>query len=169
MKLNVVQPAQTPWYAEGLDFTCTQCGNCCTGPAGYVWITIDEVTNLARHLGLSPKETIAKYCRKIRGKLSLKEFRTPEGNYDCVFLKEIPVEPGGEAPEQPRKVCSVYDARPLQCRTWPFWEGNLTSRRVWNQTARRCLGINEGRHFSPDEIERIRDAAQWPENPPGSD
>ena len=32
----------TPWYADGLPFTCTQCGDCCTGDPGYVWVT-DEV------------------------------------------------------------------------------------------------------------------------------
>jgi Fe-S-cluster containining protein len=169
MKLDVLKPQSPAWYAEGLDFTCTQCGNCCTGGPGYVWISRDEVKILAQHLGITPKETIATYCRRIGGKLSLKENRTAEGNYDCVFLKEIPVGPGGELPVQPRKVCSVYDARPLQCRTWPFWEGNLTSRRKWNETARRCTGINEGRHFTRQEIERIRDAAQWPANPPSSD
>ncbi len=179
MKLDVLKPQSSAWYAEGLDFTCTQCGNCCTGGPGYVWIAKAEVAILATHLNLAPKEVIAKYCRRIGGKLSLKENLTPEGNYDCVFLKEIPVEPGGDAvggdgvggdvPEQLRKVCSVYESRPLQCRTWPFWEGNLTSRRRWNETARRCLGINEGRHFSKGEIESIRDAAEWPKNAPGSD
>ena len=169
MNLPVLKDSKQPWFGEGLDFTCTQCGNCCTGGPGYVWITKDEVVTLATHLGITSREVVSKYCRRIDGKLSLKENRTPEGNYDCVFLKEIPVPPGGEVPEQPKKVCTVYESRPLQCRTWPFWEGNLTSRRRWNETARRCTGINEGRHFTREEIERIRDAAQWPENPPSSD
>ncbi|MFM1805538.1 MAG: hypothetical protein RL136_2417, partial [Planctomycetota bacterium] len=31
--------AQAPWYAEGLRFECTQCGNCCSGGPGAVWFT----------------------------------------------------------------------------------------------------------------------------------
>ena len=36
-----------PWYADGLSFTCTQCGNCCTGGPGYVWISDMEIDRLA--------------------------------------------------------------------------------------------------------------------------
>ena len=41
MKLPVLEKSSdtSPWYAEGLKFTCSQCGNCCTGGPGYVWIS----------------------------------------------------------------------------------------------------------------------------------
>ena len=32
-----------PWYAEGLRFKCTECGQCCTGAPGYVWVNEEEV------------------------------------------------------------------------------------------------------------------------------
>ena len=49
MKLEVLkdEAAEQPWYAEGLKFTCTQCGNCCTGGPGFVWISREEIRRLA--------------------------------------------------------------------------------------------------------------------------
>ena len=29
---------QQAWYSEGLRFECTQCGACCSGEPGYVWV-----------------------------------------------------------------------------------------------------------------------------------
>ena len=44
--------AVRPWYAEGLRFECTQCGNCCSGGPGAVWFTSEEAGGMARALGL---------------------------------------------------------------------------------------------------------------------
>src|SRR6201996_8411703 len=92
MKLNFLSkkdPKNEPWYAAGLRFTCTCCGNCCTGGPGYVWISEEEILRLAAHLKITPEETVEQYCRKINGRFSLKETRSISGNYDCIFLKEI--------------------------------------------------------------------------------
>lgn len=176
MKLPVLDKIseKNPWYAGGLDFTCTQCGNCCTGGPGYVWISLGEIALLAEHLKVTPEVVVEKYCRKIDGKFSLKEYRSPAGLYDCVFLKETKVagrkgEAGEDAVAQTIRACAVYPVRPLQCRTWPFWPENLSSERAWNQSAKRCPGMNAtGRTFSPDQIHAIRDAAEWPQHPPTS-
>ena len=39
--------AEKPWYQDGLQFSCTGCGNCCTGPAGYVWVSEEEIVRIA--------------------------------------------------------------------------------------------------------------------------
>src|SRR5438552_1987032 len=127
MKLDILQP----WYSDGLKFACTQCGNCCTGGPGYVWISEVEIDRLAQLLKISSQEVLKKYCRKLMGRISLKELKTPEGKYDCVFLTE-------------RRGCSIYPARPLQCRTWPFWDGLLKSRAKWDSAAEGCPGMNKG-------------------------
>src|SRR5881227_3002535 len=90
MKLDVLPsgPGEQPWYADGLQFTCSQCGNCCTGGPGFVWLTEVEIERLAEHLKLSIDDTIEQYCRKLHGKFSLKESRGPGGSWDCVFLRE---------------------------------------------------------------------------------
>src|SRR4051812_13034732 len=94
MKLNVLSkkdPRSGPWYADGLSFTCTQCGNCCTGGPGYVWISDIEIDRLAEFLKITRAQTIDRYCRKIGGKYSLNEHRTELNLYDCTFLKETKV------------------------------------------------------------------------------
>jgi Fe-S-cluster containining protein len=169
VKLNVLDVSAQPWYAQGLQFTCTQCGNCCTGAPGYVWITDDEVERLAKHLQMSAERVVELYCRRIGERLSLKERRSPQGLYDCIFLKETKVGGGQGKPATVKRVCSVYEVRPLQCRTWPFWDGNLASKENWDAAGQRCHGINRGpRKFSADDIEALRDAEDWPKNPPGS-
>lgn len=163
-------PVLQPWYANGLKFSCSTCGNCCTGGPGYVWISKDEIQRLAVHLGTTPYEVVEKYCRKIDGQFSLVERRNSRGEYDCIFLKELPAEPGhGGQVRHTRRVCGIYDARPLQCRTWPFWDGNLASKEAWERAGQRCHGINRGTHYSQERIDQLRTAPDWPERPPTSD
>jgi hypothetical protein len=160
MKLPVVPPPQddAPWYADGLQFGCTQCGNCCTGPPGYVWLSDVEVERFSAHLKIDAVTFVKTYCRRIGNGLSLKERKSPAGEYDCIFLKEITPPGGGPS----RRVCGVYDVRPLQCRTWPFWDGLLASREDWDAAKPRCPGLDRGRHYTQEQIEALRDAADWP-------
>ncbi len=142
------------WYADGLRFTCTQCGNCCTGPTGYVWLNPAEIQAFADHFKLLPHEFLSKYARKLDGRWSLNE--TPrDGKFDCVFLKADP-KTGGRG-------CSVYPVRPSQCRTWPFWPDNLRSRSAYNHTARICPGTaagmsGQGNFYPIEKIRILRDA-----------
>jgi uncharacterized protein len=162
-----------PWYSEGLNFTCTACGNCCTGGPGFVWISEEEIHRLAEHLSLSVDEVYKKYCRKIRGAVSLKELRTPAGEHPCIFLDET-IDPSGR--KAPIRKCKIYHVRPLQCRTWPFWDGNLESPEGWESGGKRCPGMTRGgpggggTHFTLEQIEALRTAEDWPERKqtPGS-
>ena len=158
--LPVIQPRaqRTRWYDRGLKFDCTECGNCCTGPPGYVWISEAEIRLLASHLGRSVADMRKRYLRKIGRRFSLRERKTPDGQYDCVFLTDRPDGPGG----QKRRGCGIYPVRPLQCRTFPFWDGIVASRRSWESAARHCPGIGQGRCYSPEQIEALRDANEWP-------
>lgn len=115
-----------PWYKDGLNFKCTGCGNCCTGAPGYVWLTIEEAKAIAGHLNMAWDEFAKKYLRTVKGRLSLKELLP---NYDCVFLKD--------------KKCTVYEVRPKQCRTFPYWPQNMKSRQAWDACAKECEGINK--------------------------
>ncbi len=134
------------WYAKGLRFSCTQCGNCCTGPPGTVWFTAEEAVSMAAALGITSAEFYKRYAHKVDGRWSLSERRTAAG-YDCVFLDRTS-SPG-------RALCSIYSARPQQCRTWPFWPENLTSKKAWDQVKRRtpCPGMDQ---WTLVPVERIR-------------
>ena len=101
-----------PWYHDGLRFQCQQCGSCCTGEPGYVWVNKEEIAALAAAVRLDVEEFQRRYVRKVGIRQSLIEL--PGG--DCVFFHR---ESGS---------CQVYDQRPRQCRTWPFWHSNLATR-----------------------------------------
>jgi len=73
-----------------------------------------------------------------RSKYSLKEHRNSHGEHDCIFLKEEKVASGkdGEQIIFTKRSCTIYQFRPLQCRTWPFWKATLPVRRTG-----RCLPV----------------------------
>ena len=170
MKLDVIKTStDKPWYADGLNFTCSQCGNCCTGAPGYVWISDVEIDRLAAHLRMRRDEVIEKYCRLIGQRYSLQERRSPQGLYDCIFLEEVKTPARRGKVTHTRRICAIYDVRPLQCRTWPFWDGLLADKDRWDAAGERCHGINAGsRTFTREQIESLKNATDWPENPPTS-
>jgi len=129
-----------PWYRDGLRFTCTQCGNCCTGAPGYVWVNNDEIRALARLLGLDVTQFEERFVRRVGARKSL----TERPNGDCVLLD-------GQS-----RNCTVYEARPRQCRTWPFWDSNLKTPADWEHTCSVCPGSGKGRLYTLDEIEGDR-------------
>jgi Fe-S-cluster containining protein len=170
MKLDVLSTDEKsePWYADGLRFTCSQCGNCCTGGPGFVWLTKDEIAKIADHLRITPGEMVERYCRKVGEKFSLIE-SVNKGQHDCIFLVDMPQSRGaGDKVVQTKRGCRIYPVRPLQCRTWPFWPENLSNEKTWNLAARKCHGMNTGRTFKIKQIHAIRDASDWPRNPPTS-
>ncbi len=124
------------FWAGGLRFGCTGCGDCCRARAGWgpVYVTADDRRRLARFLGLPMATFTRRFCERQDGALMLREPAR-----DCVFL----------APDG----CAVYGARPAQCRTWPFWPENLNAR-AWARIARDCPGIGRGRRYSAAEIRR---------------
>lgn len=124
-----------PWYAQGLRFECTGCGQCCTGAPGYVWVNEEEIQTLADFLQLSKEEFSRSYLRQVKGKTSLIEL--PK-TYDCIFLKD--------------KKCQVYSVRPIQCRTYPWWSRNLKTEQAWQEAAQYCEGIQSQAPVTPLEV-----------------
>ncbi|HIP29433.1 MAG TPA: YkgJ family cysteine cluster protein [Sulfurospirillum arcachonense] len=100
---------------EGFDFAfdakaCEECGGgCCIGESGYIWVTPTEIKVLSRNLKLKTDDFITKYLSKIGYRYSLKELEF-NGGFKCVFF------------DIEKKMCSVYENRPKQCRTFPFWD-----------------------------------------------
>lgn len=139
----------SPERGEGLRFSCTMCGNCCTGVPGYVLLTDAEIAALAARLNLSNQAFRAKYTHMLEEGLSLTEIKTRFG-HDCVFLDREKI-PG-------KAVCGVYEDRPAQCRTWPFWPSNLAHRRDWEHAKRKCPGIDKGPLIPLTQIRIQRDA-----------
>ncbi|MBX3443316.1 MAG: YkgJ family cysteine cluster protein [Planctomyces sp.] len=139
-----VDPADSPWYRDGLRFQCTQCGNCCSGFPGFVWLTDDELQAIADHLGQTIGETRLMHTRLYRGQLSLAEF----ANGDCTFF------------DPATRGCRVYPARPTQCRTWPFWRSNLASPDAWERAGATCPGVGQGDFIPLEQIESLAAARE---------
>jgi uncharacterized protein len=165
--LSASEPPTVPpreWFAQpgerasanhsrdgtGLRFSCTLCGNCCSGPEGYVIVSDDEIAALAKRFAISFDECRSRFTREetVRGKAerSLIETptpahggepaHTPNSTFDCIFLDRTRI-PG-------KAVCGVYEDRPEQCRTWPFWPSVLRSESSWTSAKRVCPGIDTG-------------------------
>lgn len=128
-----------PFWHGGLRFACTQCSHCCRHDSGYVWLTEADLDRLVLWTGLERDDFLERYTRWIGegafAVLSLKESSV----FDCVFWRD-----GG---------CSVYPARPVQCRTYPFWQHVLESDESWRAEAESCPGIDIGPVRPAERIE----------------
>lgn len=129
--------ARSKWWKDGIQFQCQGSGKCCVsrGEYGAVYLTPKDRRNLAIQFGLSTREFTKKYCEKHFGYWQLKGFTKK-----CVFLNG--------------KECSVYEARPTQCRTWPFWPENMGPK-AWSKEVKSfCPGVGQGRVWSEAEIKK---------------
>ncbi len=130
------------WYGRGLRFSCTQCGNCCTGAPGHVWITPEEEQRLALRLRVPVKEFRQRYARQVGERRSLVE----KPNGDCVFLTK-------------ERRCGIHEDKPRQCVTFPFWGRIVATKSAWDDAARTCPGMGEGPLFSDGEVATLAHAA----------
>jgi Fe-S-cluster containining protein len=85
---------------------------------------------------MSKRAFRAAYTRRIQGFTSLKE----KPNFDCIFYNKS-------------KGCTVYEARPKQCRTWPFWRAIVQSKDRWERESLHCPGMNQGAFHSAEFVE----------------
>ncbi len=121
-------PSGGPWYRRGLRFRClgVECGDCCSGKhgTGHVWVDEAEIEALARHLGLAVDDFTRRHVRLVGRRLALVE----KPNLDCIFYEA-------------GRGCTVYEARPRQCRAYPFWPDLLKTPRAWEAEKACCPGI----------------------------
>lgn len=128
-----------PFYKDGLNFECQRCSYCCRHEPGYVFLSENDLQAMLAVTGLEREAFIEKYCSWVDigffKRLSLIE----KENNDCIFWSE--------------KGCAVYKARPLQCRSYPFWMHVVENRKTWDEEAGSCPGIGKGKRHSAEEIE----------------
>ncbi len=91
-------------------FECTHCGACCMKETSPVNVTLGDVKRMSKFLGKAPAELIGNGVRirpfvdeQMPGRFEL-ELGLPK---PCTFWKDAR--------------CSIYEARPLNCRLFPFW------------------------------------------------
>jgi len=128
-----------PFYSDGVRFGCSRCSLCCRFDAGYVWLSRADLQRLQDGLGLSRQAIIERHCKTVNlggfVQLSLSE----QSNNDCTFWRN--------------GSCSVYQFRPLQCQSYPFWGHQLVSRETWHETSHHCPGIGLGPVHNATEID----------------
>lgn len=119
-----------------IGFSCLGCGECCRGEDNSVLVFPREIRYIQKATGLSWPEVAAppeegEWDRK--GSFHTLEWRLTKKGQSCRFYQD-----GG---------CSVYQVRPLLCRTYPFYldRGKLT--------CSECRGL-EG-EIKPLEAERM--------------
>jgi uncharacterized protein len=129
---------QKPFWKNGIQFECQGSGKCCTsrGTYGYIYLSPADRKRLAANLEMKESAFTQKYCETTDGWVHLKDPKL-----DCVFLE------GSR--------CSVYEGRPTQCRTWPFWPENMNPRAWKRDVVNFCPGIGKGKLYTPEEIQEI--------------
>lgn len=123
-------------YKNGLRFSCTGCGNCCSNHGEYnaVYLTKQDVSLISNFLKLSKNQFQKKFTRGKNEEIQLKDRENT-----CIFLNE-------------KRQCEIYPVRPLQCRTFPFWPENLNPR-TWKSLHKNCPGIGQGPIIPKEKIE----------------
>ena len=88
---------------------CSTCRGTCCRWGGYVWITEEEMMGIAHFRGMELGVFADTYVRAAYGRLSLQE-RLIDGEQICSLFDPYD------------NKCTIYENRPSQCRTFPYWK-----------------------------------------------
>ncbi len=124
-----IQPIKHDAYPYQFNaLACEACGgHCCTGESGYIWVKYPEIESIAKFLELSIEDFAIMYLKKVKHRYSLIErYREDKEDYACIFFDDT------------MSRCSIYSVRPLQCRSFPFWEQFKGDK---DEVKKECPGI----------------------------
>lgn len=121
------------FWKNGIQFDCHQCGHCCTFEGGAIYASEEEFQAIADRLNISIDEFYQQYTFESGGLVSIKSHK--EG--PCYFYKDG---------------CTIYEERPTQCRTYPFWPEVINREHDWIKESRTCAGIGKGKAWTKEEI-----------------
>lgn len=119
-------------HRQGFRFRCRGCGDCCSRP-GSVYFTAEEMERLL----CAYPETARRLFVQLPGD-----------------WYEIPCHTG--CPFQGRDGrCTVYEVRPFQCSSWPFWPENFRTDSEHRNLLRECPGSGSGKYHTPEEVKQL--------------
>lgn len=114
-------------FLDKIDFECQRCSSCCRHEPGAVFLTENDVEKIYGSLKINKDEFLKRYCRGLHYKNNIYVSLKERSNYDCIFWNNG---------------CLVYKARPIQCKTYPFWPFIIESKESWDKESIRCKGID---------------------------
>jgi len=99
-----------------------------------------DAQKVAQHLGVGLDEFHARYVMHAA---------------DGLFLKPVV---GNRCPFLEASGCAIHEAKPTQCRLYPFWPEIVETRQSWQRTVELCPGIGQGPLVQiSDAVERARE------------
>jgi len=105
---------------------CSRCNaKCCSGESGNIFFSKSEMVEIAKFLDISTERFLLDFCRKEGYRYSIKEIKIG-GEYRCIFLSG--------------NMCDIYQVRPQQCRTFPFWERFKNGKNL-EELLNECIGV----------------------------
>ena len=106
---------------------CESCeGECCRGESGYIWVKYPEIVAISQYIDMELENFAKIYLKKVGHRYSLVEKQIAQDDYACIFF------------DTTKMRCSIYPVRPLQCRTFPFWQQFKNSK---DEVKKECPGI----------------------------
>ena len=106
-------------------FECTKCGKCCIASGNRVLLVVseDEAAAMAMCLNMPPEQFVDMFLDDTRMKLC--------ADGSCPML------------DTETNLCRVYEARPEQCRTFPYWPHNFYGGKFKTGVRGLCEGITD--------------------------
>lgn len=126
------------FWEDGIRFQCQGSGKCCLsrGEYGFVYFTLEDRKRMAKVLGLRTSVFTRRFCT-----FDGEHWHLTDPDKNCRFLDG--------------KRCTVYEGRPAQCRTWPFWPENMNAKAWKKEVVSFCPGVGKGRLYKAEEISAL--------------
>jgi len=105
-------------------FSCQRSGNCCRVGTGHVWIEEKDLPRYADLTGTSVEAFVGLNVVQVGERLSLRE----RADGRCILLDG-------------HNRCLIYEQRPAQCRSFPYWPELLSDPIALKRAAQYCPGI----------------------------
>ena len=132
-------------------FDCDRCGDCCRNIKDSVMVECLDLYRLARFFGMEMSDVVLQYTNTAFLAWAFPVFmlKTKQHGDACIFLKA--------------SKCSVYQARPRTCRTYPLgvgpddenpgeWLNFIVSRKQHHfNGSRRLVGDWMSENFTPED------------------
>ena len=128
-----------PWYkGQVILFDCHGCAKCCKRK-GMIYFSQEDIRNASQYLEMTVDDFEKMYILRTKDVAYI----YVSGNArPCPFLNKA-------------NKCRIHDAKPQQCRSYPFWPNIMESKQKLNTERIHCKGIGNGRQVDVDGMTKF--------------